>query len=169
MRKILMGVIVSGIVAIGGLAVAQNAGPSLAPPGAGTIIPVTGPTTVPMLPEPAKATATPPVAQADSMITESPRKSTTSRSAATAPARKAPKTAKSATVAGKPVPKTTAKKAPGTKHVAKATATPKAKQATTVKHQAPTHHAEVGKPIPLTKAQPPSKSAAPVQPVLPRV
>ena len=38
-----------------------------------------------------------------------------------------------------------------------------------VKHQTPGHHAAVSKPIPLTKPQPPAKSAKPAEPVLPRV
>jgi hypothetical protein len=164
-----MGVIVSGVVAIGGLAVAQNAGPSLAPPGAGTIIPVTGPTTVPVLPEPAKATATAPTAQTDSLIVETPAKPAKAPSAGKASVHQASHTATKSTVAKKPVAKTTAKKASGTKHVAKAAGTPKTKQVATTKHQAPSHHAAVSKPIPLTKAQPAGKSAKPTEPVLPRV
>jgi hypothetical protein len=40
----------------------------------------------------------------------------------------------------------------------------------TTKHQTPGHHtAAVSKPIPLTKTQPPAKSAKPGEPVLPRV
>ena len=168
MRKSLVGVIVAGAVAVGGMAAAQTAGPSVAPPAAGSIIPVTGPTTVPMLPEPMKetATATPPAGTA---IVEAPAKSAKTPSTVKATTHQAPHTAKSAAVARKPVPKATANKASGTKHVAKTGATPKAKQVAAVKHQTPGHHAAVSKPIPLTKPQPPAKSAKPAEPVLPRV
>ena len=166
MRKSLVGVIVAGVVAVGGMAAAQTAGPSVAPPASGSIIPVTGPTTVPMLPEPMKetATATPPTGTA---IVESPAKSAKTPSTVKATTHQAPH--KSAAVARKPVPKATAKKASGTKHVAKTGATPKAKQVAAMKHQTPGHHAALSKPIPLTKPQPPAKSAKPAEPVLPRV
>jgi len=121
-----------------------------------------------MLPEPMKetATATPPAGTA---IVEAPAKSAKTPSAVKATTHQAPHTAKSAAVARKPVPKATAQKASGTKHVAKTGATPKAKQVAAVKHQTPGHHAAVSKPIPLTKPQPPPKSAKPAEPVLPRV
>ncbi len=164
MRKTLVGVLISGVVAVGGLAAAQTAGPSVAPPGAGTIIPVTGPTTVPMLPEPVKATA-----QTDTAIVEAPTKSAKAPATVKTTSHQAPHAAKKGTVARKPVPKTTAKKVSGTKHVAKAAGTPKAKQVTTAKHQTPGHHVAVSKPIPLTKTQPPAKSGKPTEPVLPRV
>ena len=166
MRKSLVGVIVAGAVAVGGMAAAQTTGPSVAPPAAGSIIPVTGPSTVPMLPEPMKetATATPPTGTA---IVEAPAKSAKTPSTVKATTHQAPH--KSAAVARKPVPKATAKKASGTRHVAKTGATPKAKQVAAVKHQTPGHHAAVSKPIPLTKPQPPAKSAKPAEPVLPRV
>ena len=167
MRKSLVGVIVAGAVAVGGMAAAQTAGPSVARPAAGSIIPVTGPTTVSMLPEPMKetATATPPTGTA---IVEAPAKGAKTPSTVKA-THQAPHTAKNAAVARNPIPKATAKKASGTTHVAKAGATPKAKQVATVKHQTPGHHAAVSRPIPLTKPQPPAKSAKPAEPVLPRV
>ena len=167
MRKSLFGAIVAGIVAVGGMAAAQTAGPSVAPPEAGSIIPVTGPTTVPMLPESVKETAAPP--PTGTAIVQAPAKSAKTRSTVKATTHQASRTAKNVASARKPVPKATAKKASGTKHVAKATGTPKAKPVAAVKHQTPGHHAAVTKPIPLTKAQPPAKSAKPAEPVLPRV
>ena len=145
MRKSLVGVIVAGVVAVGGMAAAQTRGRRWRPRRPEASFPVTGPSTVPMLPEPMKETDTA-TTPAGTAIVETPAKSAKTPSTVKAATHQTPHTAKSAAVARKPS-KTTAKKASGTKHVAKATATPKAKQVAAVKRSTPGHHAAVSKPI----------------------
>ena len=87
MRKRMTGVIVAGVLMIAGAAVAQTAGPAVEPPSRG-IIPVTGPSTVPALPEPAKPEVVPAVVQGEVASPEGARKGTAGRRpAATATAR----------------------------------------------------------------------------------
>jgi hypothetical protein len=164
------GVIVAGVLMIAGAAAAQTAGPSVEPPSRG-IIPVTGPSTVPAPPEPAKPEVVPAVVQGQVASQEGVRKGTTGRRAAgTATAtRPAPRAVKGGKAVQKPVATTTVKKTSTAKHVAKAAGPQKTKHVTALKHQPPAHRAMVGKPIPVTKHQPPAKGTAPAQPVLPRV
>jgi hypothetical protein len=162
------GVIVTGVLLIAGAAVAQTAGPSVEPPSRG-IIPVTGPSTMPALPEAAKPEMVPAVVQGGVANPEGVRKGTTGRRPASAATRPAPRSVKSVKAHQKPLAKTTVKKTSAARHVAKAAGPQRTKHAVAVKHQPPTHQATVGKPIPVTKHQPPAKGAAPAQPVLPRV
>lgn len=171
MQTRMMGVIVAGVLMIAGAAAAQAAGTSVEPQSRG-IIPVTGPSTVPALPEPAKPEVVPAVVQGEAAGAEGAHKSTAGRPAASTATRPAPHSVTAAKAVQKPVAKTTVKKASPAKHVAKAAGPQKTKHVTAVKqvtHQPPAHHATVGKPIPVTKYQPPAKGAAPAQPVLPRV
>jgi hypothetical protein len=162
------GVIVTGVLMIAGASVAQTAGPSMEPPSRG-IIPVTGPSTVPALPEPAKLEVVPAVVQGEVANPESARKGTNGGRPASTVTRPAPRSVKAVKAVQNPVGKTTVKKTSAAKHVAKAAGPQKTKHVAAVKHQPPAHHATVGKPIPVTKHQPPAKGAARVQPVLPRV
>lgn len=158
MWKRMAGVIAAGVVLVAGAALAQTAGSSLDPASRG-IIPVTGPSTVPSLPESAKPEVVPAVAQGEVVPGAGlPRKGTATR--------QAPRTVKAV---HKPATKATVAKASAATHVAKTAGAGKAKHVAVVKHRPLAHHAAVSKPIPLTKHQAPAKNAAPIQPVLPRV
>lgn len=167
MRKRMTGVIVAGVVLVAGAALAQTAGSPLEPAPRG-IIPVTGPSTAPSLPEPAKPEVVPVVAQGEVVPGEGARKGTASGPPAATAAHQAPRTVKAVP---KPAAKATVRKASSAKHVAKAAGAAKAKpkRVVAVKHRPPVHHAVVSKPIPVTKHQAPAKDTAPRQPVLPRV
>jgi hypothetical protein len=167
-RNRMTGVIVAGVLMIAGAAVAQTARPSVEPSSRG-IIPVTGPSMVPALPEPAKPEVVPAVVQGEVANPEGARKSMSGRRPVSTAARPAPGSVKAVKAVQKPVAKTTVKKTSAAKHVAKAPGPQKTKHVAAVKHQPTAHHATVGKPIPVTKHQPPAKGAAPAQPVLPRV
>ncbi len=168
MRKRMAGVIVAGVLMIAGAAMAQTAGPSVEPSSRG-IIPVTGPSTVPALPEPKKPEVVPAAGQGEVVSPEAAHKGTPGRRPASTATRPAPHSTKTVKAVQKPVAKTTVKKTSPAKHVAKAAGPQKTKHVTAVKHEPSAHHATVGKPIPVTKGQPPAKGAAPAQPVLPRV
>lgn len=165
MRKRMTGVIVAGVVLVAGAALAQTAGSSLEP-ASRSIIPVTGPSTVPRLPEPAKPEVVLAVAQGEVVTGEGARKGTASGAPAATAGHQAPRTVKAV---HKPAAKATVKKASAAKHVTKATGAATTKHVVAVKHRPPAHHAAVSKPIPVTKHQAPAKNAAPTQPVLPRV
>ena len=152
---------------IAGAAVAQTAGPSVEPSSRG-IIPVTGPSTVPALPEPTKPEVVPAVVQGEVASPEAARKGTPGRRPASTATRPASHSTKAVKAVQKPAAKTTVKKTSTAKHVAKAAGPQKTKHVTAVKHQPAAHRATVGKPIPVTKHQP-RQGAAPAQPVLPRV
>ena len=170
MQTRMMGVIVAGILLAGAAAMAQTAGAPVESTSR-SIIPVTGPSTAPSPSEPAKPEVTPAVAQGEVANSEGARKGTTGRPTVSATAASHPvsHSTKSVKTVHTPVAKTTVKKVPATKHVAKATGSQKTKHVTAVKHQWSTHHAAVGKPIPVSKHQPAAKGATPAQPVLPRV
>jgi hypothetical protein len=167
-QKTLMGVIVAGVVMAAGGAVAQTPGPAVDPAPRG-IIPVTGPSTAPVLPELLKPAVVPVVAQGETVTTDGAPK----RKAARPPAAKGPQSTSHAVKSGKavhkPAGKATAKKTTAPKHVAKATSAAKTKHVTQVKHNPASHHAAVGKPIPIAKPRPPAKGSTPTEPVLPRV
>jgi hypothetical protein len=152
------GVIVAGVVLVAGAALAQTAGSSLEPASRG-IIPVTGPSMVPSLPESAKPEVVPAVVQGEVVPGAGvPRKGTATH--------QAPRTVKAV---HKPAAKATVAKASAARHVAKTAGAAKGKPVGVVKHRPLAHHAAVSKPIPVSKHQAPAKNAAPTQPVLPRV
>jgi hypothetical protein len=161
------GVIVAGVLMIAGAAVAQTVGPSVEPSSRG-IIPVTGPSTVPALPEPAKPEVVPAVVQGEVARPEGGRKGTAGQRPPSTTTRPAPHSVKTVKAVQKPLAKITVKKTSSGKHVAKAVGPQKTKHVTAVRHRPPADHATVGKPLPLTKQQP-AKGAVPSQPVLPRV
>ena len=163
MRKMMSGAIVAGVLMIAAGAGAQTAGPSVEPPSRG-IVPVTGPSVVPAVPEPVK----PEVVQEEIRKTDGARKSAAGRPAGSK-ATAATQSVKPVKAAQKPVAKTTVKKSPASKHVAKVAAPQKTKQVSVVKHPTPSRQPTVGKPIPLAKQPTPAKSTAPAAPVLPRV
>ncbi|HEY7140958.1 MAG TPA: hypothetical protein VIE44_12710 [Methylomirabilota bacterium] len=169
MQKTLRGVIVAGVLVAAGAAVAQTPGSTVDPTPPRGIIPVTGPSMAPVLPELAKPDAVPVVAQGEAVSALGAPKS----KAARPPAAKTSKSTSHAVKSGKavhnPAGKATAKKAAAPKHVAKATGSAKTKHVAQVKHQPPARHAAVGKPIPVAKPQAPAKRATPAEPVLPRV
>jgi hypothetical protein len=168
-KRRMMGAILAGVLLVGRAAAAQTPGPFVEPASRG-IIPVTGPSTVPALPEPAKPEVIPAVARGEVANVEGAPKSTGGRTPAATAARPAPRSAKAVKTVPKPAGKTPAKRASAARHVAKATGSQKTRHVVAAaKHQPPAHHAAVSKPIPVTKHQAPTKGAPPVQPVLPRV
>lgn len=164
MRKMTSGAIVAGVLMIAAGAGAQTAGPSVEPPSRG-IVPVTGPSVVPAVPEPAK----PEVVPEEIRKTDGARKSAAGRPAVSKATAATPRAVKPVKAAQKPGAKTTVKKTPASTHVAKVAAPQKTKQVSVVKHPPPSRQPTVGKPIPLAKPPPPAKSPAPPPPVLPRV
>lgn len=158
-------VIVAGLLLGAGAAWAQTGGPSLEP-APRAIVPVTGPSVVPSLPEPVKPDMVPPVTQGPASSSEGSLKAGTAQPSKTKATRSASHTAKTA---HKQTTKTAAKKATPPKHVAKSSGTAKTKHVAAVKHQPPAHHATVGKPVPVSKRQAPGKEPSTTEPVLPRV
>ena len=148
-----------GTLLVAGTALAQSPGPSVGP-GSADIVPVTGPSTVPSLPDPVRfeAVEAPPPAKG-SRAGSVRRASVESR-----PAAHGVKTVR------KPAATATAKKASGSKRVTKtAGRSAKAKGVAAPKRAASAHQAVVTKPVPLAKPLTPAKHTAPAQPVLPRV
>jgi hypothetical protein len=164
----MMGAIALGTLLAAGAATAQTAGPSVGP-ALPDIVPVTGPSAVASLPEPAKPAPAP--SGAPGVV----QKGAKGKVGGPRPAvgrgvtgtRQAARGVKAVHSSG---PKATARKAAAATRVTKGAVGPgKAARAAAATRHKPGHHAVVGKPIPLTKRQGPAKGVAPVQPVLPRV
>lgn len=151
-------VIVVGVVLVAGAALAQTAGPTLRSPSS-SIVPVTGPSTGPDLPEAAKPGLIP-ASPMTGTIEEARMDEVT---AATAPA---PRVVRAV---HKPGPKAVVKKAPVSKRAKLAAHRAKTKQVAAAKRRAPTGQMVTGKPVNAGKRQAPAKSGSPAPTVLPRV
>jgi hypothetical protein len=126
------------------------------------IVPVTGPSSAPVVAEAGRPELIPAAAQ--TATSQTPHKGKTGHVASTGHANA--HTTKVVHKHGHGATKTVKKAPPN--HVAKTT--PKTKHVATAKHQpAAAHQATVGKPIPVTKHPAPANGGSQAQPVLPRV
>jgi hypothetical protein len=142
---------------------AQTAGAFTGP----SIVPVTGPSTAPSLPEPAKVNVIPAPVRAQAGKVAGPREG----AAVGAPAATAPQlAARSTKVVHTPGAKATVKRAAAPSRVTRTAARPPAtKHVATVKRRAPTRQPIASKPVPVANRQPSGKASPAPQPVLPRV
>ena len=149
-----------GTLLVAGTALAQSPGPSVGP-GSADIVPVTGPSTVPSLPDPVRFEA---------IEAPAPAKGSRAGSVRRVPVESRP-AAHGVKTVRKPAATATAKKASASKRVTKTTAgdPAKAKSVAAPKRAASARHAVVAKPVRLAKPRTPAKHTAPAQPVLPRV
>ena len=163
MRKRVTGVVVAGVVLVAGAAMAQTTGVD---PGqeSRSIIPVTGPSMVPSLAEPAKREAVLAVGQGE-VVTEGARKGTAGRPTAATVSRQGSRTVKAV---HKPATQVTVKKGTAARHVAKAGQPARTRHAAAERHRPPVRHATVSRPTPVAK-NPTAKNAGPTHAVLPRV
>jgi hypothetical protein len=145
-------------------AMAQAQSSAAAPePTARSIIPLTGPSAIPVSPDLGKPEVVPAVAQGEQLTRASGPKVAPKRRVATVTRQGS----HAVRAVHKPVAKAAVRKSVPAKHVAKGAGTARPRQVAAAKPRPPRHHVAISRPIPLTK--PPAKESVPTQPVLPRV